>query len=326
MESKLQSLKVTELKALLQRANLAQTGVKADLVARLLESHAKGSLNGLSLESELGLQNSAAAAAAGGGGGAGVPGSIKDGPNLLGADDDKAQTESDLVGLPNEASDPVKPDAQPVAAAATTRAVDAKASEEETKTFLADLTRRRARQARFGESTRDLDAQIERIQKFGLESNSAKEAAAAGPAALLSKGLDEIGKQKKEARRAAEVQKVDGKKGGVALDKALSATKPSKAGAAAVKKAETPEEAAARKARQEADEAAKASRAKRWGLPEPAKGASSAGQVDAKKGAAAAAAAIVAAAPVDPLEDEKKRKRAEKFGTGAPAENKKVKS
>ncbi|CEH16180.1 SAP domain [Ceraceosorus bombacis] len=272
MESKLQSLKVTELKALLQRANLAQTG---------------------------------------------------DAPNLPGADDDKAQTESDLVALPNEAAHAVKPDAQAVAVAATP-AVHAKASEEETKTFLADLNRRRARQARFGESTRDLDAQIERIEKFGLESKSAKEA---GPAALLSKGLDEIGKQKKEARRGAEVQKVDGKKGGVALDKALSATKSSKASAATVKKAETPEEAAARKARQEADEAAKASRAKRWGLPEPAKGASSAGQVDAKKGAATAAAAIVAAAPVDPLEEEKKRKRAEKFGTGsAPAENKKVKS
>lgn len=54
MESKLQALKVVDLKKLLQDANLPVSGAKADLVKRLLENpEATSSLGGEEEEEDL---------------------------------------------------------------------------------------------------------------------------------------------------------------------------------------------------------------------------------------------------------------------------------
>lgn len=96
---------------------------------------------------------------------------------------------------PAAAAAPAATDAAPTAAASASSAAASAPSEEaaapsaeEAKaTLIAELEKRKARAARFGQSTEEIDAQIERAQKFGVE-DAAQDKGMAGLQKELGKG------------------------------------------------------------------------------------------------------------------------------------------
>lgn len=131
MEAKLQSYKVAELKELLQAADLSTSGNKPDLIKRLLENP----------EATKSLESSEGEAA----------------PQP--AEAPKQETPAPAAGpTPDTASkntESVKP-AMP-------------SDTERKNALLAELEKRKARAIRFGQPYEDVEKQILRIQKFGLE-------------------------------------------------------------------------------------------------------------------------------------------------------------
>ena len=134
MEAKLQTYKVAELKELLSRADLSTSGNKPDLIKRLLENPEATK----SLESSVG-------------------------------DAAPQPAESAQQDAPAPAAEPTPgpapPKAEPVPSA--------KPSETERKNaLLAELEKRKARAIRFGQPYDDVEKQISRIQKFGLQEDA----------------------------------------------------------------------------------------------------------------------------------------------------------
>lgn len=160
-------------------------------------------------------------------------------------------------------------------------------SEEEKKVALiVELEKRKARAARWGLPTADVEAKLQRAIKFGIDANQ-------DPTLdKLEGGLK--GGKKREVKGEKKEEDAGSK---VTADKKHPAPKP----------IETEEEKAARIARQEADEAAKKRRAERFGIPTIEK-------------SAATANAVQSPAIADPAEEERKRKRMEKFGSAPSAE------
>ncbi|PWN34190.1 uncharacterized protein FA14DRAFT_191266 [Meira miltonrushii] len=150
MEAQLQALKVVDLKKLLGDAALPQSGTKAELIKRLLENpSATASLNG---------------------GGAGAA----DEEDLLG---ETAEAPQSLSTAPAATVPSAKP--TPAAAPApttTTESAPAPVPEKDAETqkaeVIAELEKRKARAIKFGMPTDEVDAKIQRIQKFGLQEES----------------------------------------------------------------------------------------------------------------------------------------------------------
>ncbi|WFD44808.1 Box C/D snoRNA accumulation [Malassezia psittaci] len=142
MESKLQSLKVPELKELLTKASLPITGNKPDLIQRLLENpSATTSLT--STETE--------------------PSQPKE--SVPEKSEDSAQKSETSTAKANEAK-PVDDVSQ---AAASVQDVD---QEARTRAHLSELEKRKSRAVRFGQPTEDLEKEIDRVKKFGLQSDN----------------------------------------------------------------------------------------------------------------------------------------------------------
>ena len=134
MEAKLQTFKVAELKDLLLRANLSTSGNKPDLIKRLLENP----------EATKSLEASVGEAA----------------PQP--AEPPKQDTPAPAA---ESTRDPAPQNAEPVASG--------KPSETERKNaLLAELEKRKARAIRFGQPHEDVEKQILRIQKFGIEEDA----------------------------------------------------------------------------------------------------------------------------------------------------------
>lgn len=131
MEAKLQSYKVAELKELLQAANLSTSGNKPDLIKRLLENpEATKSLK--SSEGEAAQQ-----------------------PAEPPKQEATAPAPEPIPDTASQTTEPIKP---------------TKPSDTERKNaLLTELEKRKARAIRFGQPYEDLEKQILRIQKFGLE-------------------------------------------------------------------------------------------------------------------------------------------------------------
>jgi SAP domain-containing ribonucleoprotein len=272
MESKLQALKVTDLKKLLQDANLPVSGAKAELVKRLLENPAAtSSMEGGEEEDLLGEYEAEPAA--------------KEEPST-------AVPASSATTAPTVTTEAAKSSPAPntTTSATPTPAATTESEEDRKAALVAELEKRKARAARWGTSTEDADAKLQRALKFGVE-------------ATKDSTLDKLegglkgGKGRKENKTEAKPTNGDAK------PKAEKVAAP-------VKPVETEKEKAAREERQAADEAAKKRRAERFGIqttttPKP----------DAPQKEAVA---------VDPLEEERKRKRMEKFGTPASAEVSKI--
>ncbi|WFD04657.1 hypothetical protein MOBT1_003371 [Malassezia obtusa] len=133
MEAKLQSLKVPELKELLQNASLPLTGNKPDLIKRLLENP--------SATASLGSTEAATA--------------------------DATSAEPAAPAADSQPSGPAPTEAPKEEAPAQTDA-DKPSQDERTQVHLAELEKRKTRAVRFGLPTEDLDKEIERVKKFGL--------------------------------------------------------------------------------------------------------------------------------------------------------------
>ncbi|WFD36419.1 hypothetical protein MCUN1_003298 [Malassezia cuniculi] len=148
MESKLQSLRVPELKELLQKADLATTGNKPDLIKRLLE-------NPSAIES---LSEPEAAP-----------------PAESSTADEAAQQAPAASAAPAEAPAASEAAAAPAPAAETSAPTDdgASAADERKRTQLEELQKRKARALRFGEPVDDIERKIQRIERFGLEDKDA---------------------------------------------------------------------------------------------------------------------------------------------------------
>lgn len=255
MEAYLQSLKVTDLKQLLKAASLPTTGVKQTFVERLLE-------NPEALPKDIPAAGEApppAAAAA-----AGSPDAKAVSPSAATA---AAAAKSPVAkpagaasaGSPGKATSATAASPAPTA---TTPAVDAStapvpagpSAAERHASLLAELEKRRARAARFGQddAVKDAEAKLERAKKFG---------AAEGSEALdvleRELGMRPAAKKAAPAASAAGAGKKekDGKP-------AAAAAKPAKA-----PEPELSEEAKAELAkRKEQEEEAKRRRAERFGL------------------------------------------------------------
>lgn len=148
MEAKLQSLRVPELKELLQKADLATAGNKPDLIKRLLENpSATASLESASGEQPESSENKPAPAAT----------KPADAPAPA-----KVATADASAPAPASASD-----------AAVQQAAAGPSDEERKRTQLAELEKRKARALRFGEPVEDIERKIQRIERFGLEAQDA---------------------------------------------------------------------------------------------------------------------------------------------------------
>lgn len=178
MEAHLQSLKVPELKALLQGASLPVSGNKADLIKRLLENpEVTASVAGTeeqqqpaaavsdAADGEL-IQADAAPASA-------APAATSNG---------KPAASSATTTAPPTSTDAAS--ALPAAAAATTTSVttgteateaaaapspDQPSVEETRKQLIAELEKRKARAARFGQELGEAERKLERAIKFGAD-------------------------------------------------------------------------------------------------------------------------------------------------------------
>lgn len=154
MESKLQSLKVAELKALLTSAGLAVSGNKPDLIQRLLE-------------------NPAATASLGGGEEAPAVASPAPAPAATAAPPTVSQPATSTP-TPAPASAPA-PAADTLAAASPTTAETSAtqpsepSEEERRQQLIAELEKRKARAAKFGQPLGEAERKLERAIKFGLD-------------------------------------------------------------------------------------------------------------------------------------------------------------
>ncbi|WFD39419.1 uncharacterized protein MJAP1_002396 [Malassezia japonica] len=156
MEAQLQSLKVPELKDLLQKASLPITGNKPDLIKRLLENPAAtASLGGESTDAPSTESEAAPAAApVAPAAEAAAPAAAPAAAAPAAADAPKADAPADAPA--DETADaPAAEPAQP-------------SQEERTQAHLAELEKRKARALRFGQPTEELEKEIERVAKFGL--------------------------------------------------------------------------------------------------------------------------------------------------------------
>ncbi|PKI82308.1 hypothetical protein MVES_003787 [Malassezia vespertilionis] len=133
MEAKLQSLRVPELKELLQAASLPTTGNKPDLLKRLLENSAATE----SLESDL---------------------AAKTAP----APESKSQ---DAASAPQ--TEPASETIAPAAASATAPAAET-GEDTRKQAYLAELEKRKTRALRFGQPIDELEKQIEHVAKHGV--------------------------------------------------------------------------------------------------------------------------------------------------------------
>lgn len=128
MESKLQSLKVAELKTLLTNASLPVSGVKADLIARLLENPSA-------------IQH------------------LQDPSNTT----QEQPTTSSSTTTTTEISPTQTPTQETPASAPPV-----KTDEEKHQELIAELEKRKARAKRFGTTDSDAEAKLERALKFGV--------------------------------------------------------------------------------------------------------------------------------------------------------------
>lgn len=251
MEAKLQALKVPELKALLTQANLATTGVKADLIARLLENpQATASLGGDSGESAQQPAAPATPAAAP----APTPQKV-----TSGAENGKTPAAAAPAAAeePAKASEPVVPE---------------QSEEERRQVLIAELEKRKARAAKFGQPLGEAEAKLERLIKHGIDATEeAAVAKLAKPLGNKSRGREPKPQQQKKA--------------------APIPSKPE----------ETEEQKAERLAKLEIEKEKARKRAERFGITVPE--------------------SVAASTPANPEDEEKKRKRDEKF-----AADKKVKT
>ncbi|WFD00747.1 hypothetical protein MYAM1_003499 [Malassezia yamatoensis] len=143
MESKLQSLKVPELKELLTKASLPINGNKPDLIQRLLENpSATTSLS--STETEPSQQKESV-------------------PEKSEGSVPKSETSTAKATETKPADDVSQ-------AAPSVQDVD---QEARTRAHLSELEKRKSRAVRFGQPTEDLEKEIDRVKKFGLQSDHA---------------------------------------------------------------------------------------------------------------------------------------------------------
>lgn len=159
MEAKLQALKVAELKELLHSAQLPTSGNKPDLVKRLLENpDATQTLQDASGDDKTAAPQKPAEST---------------GQNI---------TKPHAVSAP--ASEPSKASSNSTATSSTlpenkttdtgqpSNAADSTAAQRK-EDLLAELEKRKSRAIRFGQPYDDLEKQISRIHKFGIETNEA---------------------------------------------------------------------------------------------------------------------------------------------------------
>lgn len=233
MEAKLQALKVPELKALLTTANLSTTGVKADLIARLLENpQATASLGGESGESATKPATPAAPAAAP----APTPQKVTSGAE----NGKKPAAAAPAAGQPAKAGEPAAPE---------------QSEEERRQVLIAELEKRKARAAKFGQPLGEAEAKLERLIKFGIDAT--EEAAVA----KLSNPLGN------KSRREAKPQQQQKKE---------AASIPSKP-------KESEEEKADRLAKLEIEKEKARKRAERFGIPVPESAAPAASKPEDEK-------------------------------------------
>uniref|UniRef100_V5ET55 SAP domain-containing protein n=1 Tax=Kalmanozyma brasiliensis (strain GHG001) TaxID=1365824 RepID=V5ET55_KALBG len=174
MESKLQSLKVAELKALLTTAGLGVSGNKPDLIARLLE-------------------NPSATASLGGGEAAPAPAST-------------AAPSAPAPAPVAPAASTATPAAAPAAPAPAPAADETGPSEEQRRqALILELEKRKARAAKFGTPLGEAERKLERAIKFGLDPNDEANVAKLGQALgarPASKGERKSKEAKTEAKEA----------------------------------------------------------------------------------------------------------------------------
>lgn len=140
MESKLQSLKVPELKAVLTKASLPATGVKADLIKRLLE-------------------NPTATA------------HLNDNQQTETAPATDTTTSTSKPAEPTTSTTEPQASASAPTPAASTSIADVKpepTAEEKHQLLIQELEKRKARAARFGTTDAEAEAKLERALKFGV--------------------------------------------------------------------------------------------------------------------------------------------------------------
>ncbi|SAM81684.1 uncharacterized protein UBRO_03209 [Ustilago bromivora] len=184
MESKLQSLKVTELKQLLTAAGLAVSGNKPDLIQRLLENpQATASLGGGEEAASSPAQPPAA-------------------PAPVSAD--PTPTPALALAASEPALSTTKTTQNGAAQTFTTSTSPAEPSEEEGRqALIVELEKRKARAAKFGQPLGEAERKLERAIKFGLDPT---EAAVSKLTKALSNPADKR-KEKKERREAVVVEK-----------------------------------------------------------------------------------------------------------------------
>ena len=267
MEARLESMKVPELKQLLSAAGLTVSGVKADLVKRLLENPAAtAGLDGAAPDATAtGGQAAAAPEASANGNGAAAPAGGKD---------------EDLIGFEGEAAPAGS--AAPAAAAHTTETAAAappakpEPSQTELKAaHIEELQKRLKRLHKFGGSAEEIDdiqKQIERVEKYGVT----KETLSVSGVTKLNEGLKEGGRrgeraEKPKAEPKPAAPKADAKPAAPAAPAETVSADPRQDFAMHLDSdhrplfSSQPEQKAAREAREKADAEAKARRLARFG-------------------------------------------------------------
>lgn len=240
MEAHLQSLKVPELKALLSKASLAVSGNKADLVKRLLENPSV--TEGLLPQDALVDTNPAVKASE-------TPASAPSVPT----------TESQQTAQPSTGAASPAPASTTTAGAAASSPAPATAepsAEERKASLIAELEKRKARAARFGQELGEADRKLERAIKFGLEEEDG---------ASLKTLEGELSGKKKQ-KKEQELKKQDGKKNGEPQKQNQGKKTPV---AKEPEKVLTEEEKAALEERKAKEEELKRKRAERFGLVDP---------------------------------------------------------
>lgn len=229
MEAKLQSLKVPELKALLTQASLPATGVKADLIARLVANpQATASLNGGSEETANKPTQQPATPAAP----AATPAAAPKVQNPTPAQTSKttAAAAESAPAQPTEATQPTEPE---------------QSEEERRQVLIAELEKRKARAAKFGQPLGEAEAKLERLIKFGIDATEE---------AAVAKLAKPLGTKKSRGGRESKPQEQQKKE---------TPSIPSKP-------QETESEKADRLAKMEIEKEKARKRAERFGLPTPA--------------------------------------------------------
>lgn len=143
MESKLASLKVADLKQLLTAAGLPVSGNKPDLIQRLLE-------------------NPAATASLGGG----APAVASPAPTPAAV---AAPAPAAPSPAPVDASTPAPAPAPEAASNGQTTEAPQQSEEERRQALIAELEKRKARAAKFGQPLGEAERKLERAIKFGLD-------------------------------------------------------------------------------------------------------------------------------------------------------------